>query len=31
MVGLVLPDQEFPAGSSEDHYLKCLEALAVFK
>ena len=30
-IGLVLPDQQFPVHSSEDHYLKCLEALAVFK
>jgi uncharacterized protein (DUF58 family) len=29
-VGLVLPEQEFQARASEDHYLKCLEALAVF-
>jgi uncharacterized protein (DUF58 family) len=30
-IGLVLPDQQFPVRSSEDHYVKCLEALAVFK
>ncbi len=29
-VGLILPNQEYPVKSSEDHYLRCLEALAVF-